>query len=304
MPGFRMVWVVLLPLFAWGCAGSEDGPGGCVMREVAELPVLNEIGAPIVKAGINGTPVAFIVDSGARVSIIGRTSADALRLPVSFENHHIIIGIGGATFAPDATIGRLSLGEGAARNITFITAGEFGQTFGGLPVVGLFGGDFLANYDVEFDLPAHRIGLYTEQHCGAHFRPWADAFYEQKFDLNNETEIDLDASLDGHTITLQLDSGAQRTVLDLDTGATGGARSTNMADDPKSRLIGVDGNPVFGHTHRFDTLSIGPERFASIRLNVADVPKSLLGADFLRSHRVWVSYRHEMLYIHRVAPGG
>lgn len=304
MPGCRMVWLALLPLLAAGCAAPQDGQSGCVMREVAELPVLNETGIPIVKAGINGTPVAFIVDSGARMSIIGRSSADALRLPVSFENHHIIIGIGGATFAPDATVGRLSLGEGVARNITFITAGEFGQQVGGLPVVGLFGGDFLANYDVEFDLPAHRIGLYSEQHCGAHFRPWADAFYEQKFDLNNATEIDLDASLDGRTITLQLDSGAQRTVLNLAAGAIGGARSGNMADDPKSRLVGVDGNPVFGHAHRFDTLAIGPERFKSIRLNVADLPKSLLGADFLRSHRTWVSYPHEMLYIHSVARGG
>lgn len=304
MPGLRMVCLVLLPLLAAGCAGSGDGSAGCVMREVAELPVLNQAGVPIVRAAINGTPVAFIVDTGARASIIGRTSADALRLPVSFENHHVIIGIGGATFAPDATVDRLSLGDGAARNVTFITAGEFGQQSGGLPVVGLFGGDFLANYDVELDLPAHRIGLYDEQHCGAHFRPWADAFYEQKFSLNNATEIDLDASLDGRAITLQLDSGAQHTLLDLAAGATGGARSATMAGDPKSRLIGVDGNPVTGHAHRFELLSIGPERFSSIRLTVADLPKSLLGTDFLRSHRVWISYPHEMLYIHRATPGG
>lgn len=304
MPGCRVVWLALLPLFAAACAGPEDQPGGCVMREIAELPVLTQTGVPIVKAGINGTPVAFIVDTGARVSVIGRTSADALGLPVSFENHHLIIGIGGATFAPDATISRLSLGDGAARNITFITAGEFGQRIAGLPVVGLFGGDFLANYDVEFDLPAHRIGLYTEQHCGAHFRPWADTFYEQKFDLNNATEIDFDASLDGRTIALQLDSGAQHMVLDLETGAIGGALPGNMANDSRSRLTGVDGNPVPGRAHRFDSLTIGPEQYQSIRLNVADVPKSLLGADFLRSHRVWVSYPHEMLYIHRVAQGG
>lgn len=302
MPGCRKIWVVLLPLLAAGCAGSNDRAAGYVMREVADLPVLNVTGVPIVKAGINGTPVAFIVDTGARASVIGRSSADLLRLPVTFENHHIIIGIGGATFAPDATVDRLSLGEGFARNITFITAGEFGQQVGGLPVVGLFGGDFLANYDVEFDLPAHRIGLYAEQHCGSHLRPWADTFYTQAFDLNNATEIDLDASLDGRTITLQLDSGAQHTILNLRAAA--GTRLADMAGDPKTKSIGVDGNPVYGHVHRFDTLAIGPERFRSIRLNVADLPKSLLGADFLRSHRTWVSYPHETLYIQRAAPGG
>ena len=73
-----------------------------------------------------------------------------------------------------------------------------------------------------------------------------------------------------------------------------------MAADPKSTAVGVDGNVVPGHVHRFATLQVGSERIAPAYIFVSDAPKSLLGVDFLRNHRVWISYPHGLLYIQPV----
>ncbi len=293
--GLSLVRLLLLASLA-GCA-APDGPTGCVMRQVADLPVLNDRGVPIVRAAINDVPVAFIVDTGARASAIGQREADGLQLPVSLDNHYLVTGIGGSTFAGDVQVRRLSLGNTVARDISFMAVGRFGGTVDGLPVVGLFGADFLVNYNVEFDLPSHRLALYTEQHCGDHFRPWAGPFFEQPFRLTNETEIRFDIIVNGRPINAQLDSGAGATVLDSDDGAAAGATTATTVSDRRTVSHGVDGAPVVGHLHRFDSIAIGPEHFGPAFLNVADTGgHTLLGADFLRHHRVWVSYPHEMIY--------
>lgn len=297
---WTMLVLVVLGSGVAGCAG-EDRSSDCVMRELADLPVLNDRGSPVVRAAINGTPVAFIVDSGAGLSMIGQTDTDTLALPASFENRHIITGIGGSVFAPDVTIRQLSLGSSVARDVSFVSVGAFKAHYDGLKVVGLFGGDFLANYDVEFDLPAHHVVLYTEGgHCGAHLTPWAGPFDEQPFELSNGTEIDFRMNVNNKAVDAVLDSGATYTVLNLDAANSAGVTAASMATDRSTRSSGVDGNLVTGHLHRFDTLAVGSERFSPVFVNVADIPKTLLGADFLHTHRVWVSYPHETLYIQPV----
>ena len=165
-------------------------------------------------------------------------------------------------------------------------------------MVGLFGGDFLTNYDVEIDLPAHRVGLYAEQeHCGRHVVPWNGPFYEQPFDLEQQTEDDFPIFVDGRRIDVQFHSGATRTVLTSDDGAAAGATEATMANDRRQVAMGVDGNPVVCHMHRFNDAAIGPEHLSPAFILVNDAPRSLLGADFLHSHRVWIPCRHEMLYI-------
>ncbi len=288
----------VLPVAA--CAGQLV-PTGCVMHELAVLPVLNDHRQPIIRAAINGVPVAFIVDTGARVSTLFEEAATTLNLPVSFENRHVLVGTGGAVFARDATVDTLRLDHLVARNVQFVTAGRWQGRIDGLPLAGLFGGDFLAGYDVAFDLPAHRVSLYREQRCGNNLRPWPEgAAYRIPFRLESETQIDLPIAIDGHPVPAVLDSGAGRTVLDRPAGREGGATDASMAADPTTIGTGIDGNRNPMRLHRFDSLQVGPERFAPALLAVGDTGVTLLGADYLRGHRVWISYPHQVLYVQPV----
>ncbi len=293
-----MLLAALLPVAA--CA-DQPAPAGCVMHELAVLPVLNERRQPIIRAAVDGVPVAFIVDTGARVSTIFEDAAVTLNLPASFENRHVLVGTGGAVFARDATVDILRLDHMVARNVQFVTAGRWHGRIDGLPLAGLFGGDFLAGYDVALDLPAHRVSLYREQGCGDNLRPWPEGvMYRIPFQLENDTQIDLPIAIDGHAVPAVLDSGAGRTVLDRTAGRSGGATDASMATDPATIGTGIDGNRNPMRLHRFDSLQVGPERFAPAVLEVGDTGVTLLGADYLRSHRVWISYPHQVLYVQPV----
>ena len=271
------------------------------MHELAVLPVLNDRRQPVVRATVDGVPVAFILDTGARVSTVFEPAATTLGLPTSFENRHVLIGTGGAVFARDATIAILRLGNMVGRNVRFVTAGRWHGRIDGLPLAGLFGGDFLANYDVAFDLPAHRVSLYREQSCGDHLRPWPGVAYRLPFRLVNGTEVDLPIAINGHVVPAVLDSGASRTVLDRDAGRMGGATDAALAADPATIGTGIDGNRNPMRLHRFDSLQVGPERFAPSVVEVGDTGVTLLGADYLRGRRVWISYPHQVLYVQPVS---
>jgi len=292
-----------VPSLLAACAGQEPADNSqCVMREVADMPVLSDRGQPIVKVGINGTPVAFMVDTGAHISTVTPEAVDALRLPVDRSHYAILNGIGGATFAYKTTVDMMDLGTAAAHKVDLWEAGSFGhRKIDGLPLDGLFGADFLANYEVEFDLPAHHVSLYLAHNCNKDFpQPWEGLVYKQAFQLEDETAIRFVAQLDGKPVRMQLDSGAL-TLFDLDAAASTGATPSTMAGDRKVMTHGIDGNPMPAYIHRFGSFQIGRERVTPFWSAVADIQSSpLLGADFLRNHRVWVSYAHQFFWVQPV----
>ena len=281
-----------------GCASGGGGGGQCVMQEAADLPVLNDRFQPIVRAKVNDQPVAFIVDTGTDLSMVTPKAVDALSLPIDYGHRMVLTGIGGSVISNMAEIHRLDLGHGLARNVACAQAGAFGGTVDGLPVVGLFGADFLANYDVEFDLPAHHVGLYREQGCDAHFaQPWPGNAYALPFDLERDTQVEVPIRLDGAPVVVQLDSGAVGTVLTLDDAHAAGVTAQALGGDRIVMTEGIDENRVKASIHRFASLAIGPEHDSPAWVAVGDVTVSLLGASFLRTHRVWISYPHKLLWV-------
>jgi hypothetical protein len=59
--------------------------------------------------------------------------------------------------------------------------------------------------------------------------------------------------------------------------------------------------------HRFDMLTIGQEQVRNPLIGVANFQPAtgelVLGLDYLRDHRVWVSYRTGQLFIQATQPG-
>lgn len=256
--------IMMLAVLA-GCASDGEG-GQCVMREEADLPVLNDRFQPIVRAKVNDQPVAFMVDTGADLSVVTPKAVEALSLPVDYDHRVVMTGIGGSVLSNLVEIRRLDLGHGSARDVEFVQAGAIGGSVDRLPVVGLFGADFLANYDVEFDLPAHHVALYREQGCDAHFtEPWPGDAYTLPFDLERDRQVKVPIRLDGAPLVVQLDSGAGGTILTLDhartAGATG-ARGRSRRHDPGDRREQSKGvsPPLRGARHRPGTRHPGPGR--------------------------------------------
>ncbi len=290
-------------LFLAACASGPADNGRCAMAEAADMTVLNDHGVPIVKVGINGQPAAFVVDSGASASTVTPEAVDRFALPVDMSRSGRMTGVGGTVFVYPVNIERLDLGTAAARQITLMQAGSFGHaTVDGLPVSGLFGADFLANYDVEFDLPAHHVSLYQEQACNGDFaQPWDGFAYREPFRLEEGNKITLPVKLDGAATSMVLDSGASGTIVDDDTATAAGVPPAARANDRKLFLHGIDDNRLPAAVHRFATLAIGPDTLNGPWIGISDIlSPNLLGANFLRTHRVWVSYPHEVMWVQPV----
>ena len=289
---------MLIALTAASCAG----PGyRCPARQVAELAVESRDGVPIVATLVQGRPAAFIVDTGTRTSTISAAAVDRLDLDVSLTHSYLIHAFNGSFIAPAATAGRISLGAAVSRNVQFAVTGDYGPARHGIIVDGLLGADLLSRYDVDLDLARDRIGLYEKAGC-APVPPPADGDRDGlAFDADDDQRIRLRIGVNGQAADALLDSGAQQTIL-----AQAVVMAARVEPIPVSGhdivATGIDGHPVRLRLFLLASLQIGPVRQQPAEARVADIPDALIGADFLRSHRVWIAYSRGRLFI-TDAPG-
>ncbi|EHH68959.1 retroviral-like aspartic protease family protein [Gluconobacter morbifer] len=292
MRHFRNPAVFLLMLA--GLAACAEEPKKCTLYVSGTMPVLNTVGSPIVRAAINGHPVALGVDTGAFNSIIGEQYA----IPLGTEgtaNSVLVHGVGGDTFAQVVVVDKLDMGTSSASNIMMIAGGKFPGHIGDLPIVGLFGRDFLRNYDTIVDMPSHRVELVTARGCHSATPAWsgpvhAVPVYEAAGE-NPPQSVQLDMKLNGRSVETTLDTGASRTLVTRAAAHRAGVTNAMLEQDPYSTGYGMTRDPMKIYRHRFQTLQIGDMTFHDVVLSVGgDIPgaEALLGADLMRHYRLWI----------------
>lgn len=303
MPNLKKMLLGTMLASLAACAGPEEH--GCRVGTLGTLPVLNTHASPLVHVTINGRRVVMLVDTGAQFSTLSRRAVKMLGLsavPGNLWMH----GVGGSYSAIPYKIDTLGLGTGTTHDVLVLDSpGDIG-TFHGEPVIGLFGSDFLGAYDVVFDLQKQTINLYDEiKGCPSPTPLWSGP--NSKIDIvpDDHNRISLDLKLNNtHRIDAILDSGASRTVVTERQAHRAGVTQEQLEADPLSISGGIDQHKVRGHTHRFSTLQIGTETFDQPVLEVSRIKTdetALLGADFLRHNRVWVSRHERTVYFQRLA---
>lgn len=290
-------WLALcIPLVVNACADD----GSCTIASVGDLDVLNDRGSPIVKATVNGHPVALIIDTGGLITSIWPQQVDKLGLEASSHQVHLR-GVNGETTGTIVTAHALGLGSATASDVSFAAVGQLldGRTIGGRPLVGLLGADFLANYDVAFDLPNHRVNLYDVRGCKGPIPHWSGASYKVATDHDNrdQTKIIVRVKLNGHPMDAILDSGAFQSLISAYDAQEAGVSKSDLVHDRKSTGIGIDDEKSARFQHQFDSLEVGPFRFNNPSLMVGETDHSLLGAEFLRHHRVWIPKARNEIFV-------
>ena len=294
-----------VPLLGALLAGCATGPQGCRVDTVADLPLLPHVGITAVQATLQGQKVALLIDTGSFISTVSRNGARRFGLrPEADAGYTSIQGIGGVTIAPMVTVHDLSLGRGIARSLDLPVAGNFPRPVDGLPVVGLFGNDFLSNYDVDVDVPRQHFGLYRATGCDAAMRPFDPPYLEIPF-REDKGQVVLDIRLNDRPMTAILDTGASATVIDRNEALAAGVTLDGLDADQVRGASGTDLHLVEMRRHRFGSLEVGNERMNNFHFYVAALANggTLLGRDFLRFNRVLISYRRHTLFIQPVAAG-
>jgi predicted aspartyl protease len=304
----------LATLAALVLAGAVAGPAAakCQLQQVAELHVLNDRGSPQVQAQLNGQTVPLILDTGGAQTLLLTSAAKKLHLPLTLgPNGMWLEGVGGRTQLFRTTVDQFSFGGASVHGLGMLVAGErpFGDS------AGLLGWDLLSHWDVEFDLAHHAVRLLRPVGChGDEVVYWSDSYHRAAMLAANATyqHVDLKVSLNGREVDATLDSGASVSTVTPEIAARAGAR---VELTPEGGVSGVGSAAAPGATVTFSAFDVAGEEIRNPRLRVADMfahntyeetgsilehpeiaPEMLLGADFLRAHRVLIASDQGQVY--------
>lgn len=305
IPTLPPVFALLGALMLASCAAqalAADKPG-CQYVQLAKLP-LRYTGPSLeltMDGTIDGTPANLLVDTGAFETALTRTGTEKRGLSLSMTGKSVV-GIGGYSRLYNARVRE-------------ITAGPTSSGKGWLPVIGdtgyapaydaIVGAPFLLQRDLEIALAEKEIRFFNPAGCeGAHLAYWdADAvaipfeYYDGR-SPNPHFKVEIN----GKELDAIIDTGATTTTIDARAARRIGLRldAPNVQRNGSATGIGERRPEHFSTV--VDTLKIGRETIHNAQVGIIDTGGELrvgmlLGADFLRAHRVLFAMSQKKLYI-------
>ena len=301
-PAARHVTLALAAAVLAGCAGQVTAIQACRAEHVAELPARLVHNQLVVPVRLDGHPLDLLVDTGSEGSMVTPEAAEQIGLRRDPQRTTTIHGTGGTVVSANAEVRRFEVGALALYDQSLAVGPVPSAASTG--VAGLLGADWLAGYDIDLDVPHHRLGLWRVSGCGKEFDPLSGRHFALPLIRTPRGRVLVPIVVNGTGMLAYLDSGAAATVI---TGAAAthlGIPRAVLGMDPGGFGLGVDLRRLDFRWHRFDEVRVGPERFRDIKLPVSDlqisVAGALLGADYLNHHRIWVSQSTRRLLVQPV----
>ena len=288
-------------------AATALGLGGhataaCQLQTIAEYPLSMDRNQALVDASINGKPVRFLLDTGSYATINTPTAAAQLGLTLQRINGLDTYSVSGVSETDRANVREFKLGGTVGRDVSLmVTINRLKSD----KFVGLLGESILAQGDLELDFADKRVRVLRPQGCsGDQVVYWGKAYSVVPIaPSNDEDALDVYVNLGGHQVLATLDTGAFVSIV-----------TPGVAEDAKATLDGsTAANSKIGV---FSNFTIGDETIKNAKLRISDffakaktvpinshvarkaddLPRMLLGADFVRAHRIYVARSQGKIY--------
>jgi hypothetical protein len=246
--------------------------------------------------------------------MILRSAADRLGLTRRVARGYRLVGVGGESYVESTMIDEFRIGQLIRKNWEVMVAGE---TDAAGAVDMFLGDDVFDKVDVEFDLPHSRVRLFQADECaGVGLSYWASQGASQ-VDLEPGPRITVPVQINGQPLQAELDSGAGASVLDKPIAARLGIGPDSPGATFVGKGTGVGPSAVDSWTAPLRSFAIANEAINDTVIHFADLwkdatytsryggrvpekmddmPAMLLGADFLRAHRVLVARSQRKMY--------
>lgn len=285
-----------------GIALPQSALAACKYRRTVSIPVTWVSGVPHIEGQINGRPVEMVVATGTSGVLIPSGLADELQLPLR-RNEQVWVGSDGRSQGFDARVQDVAFGPVHWHKTTLpVNRDPDGRSVA-------VGGTFLLQDDLE--LSAERLTIFQADGCSDEpLAYWAAGVpWTSMEDWGNERRIYITVQLDGKPVRALVDSGSPVSRLDL-----AAARRLGF-DEHADGVTAVPGHQAWVAT--FGSFTIDEETVRHPHLVVADVwgklrqaargvdeaqdaadePPLLLGADFLKAHRVLFARSQHRMYL-------
>jgi hypothetical protein len=257
----------------------------------------------------------MIVDTGSSSTLIFRASTDALGLAVKPLAGVKFYGAGGEAGAAQTRITDFRVAGFVAHNDDVLVSGK--QPIGAEQ--GLLGADFLLQDDVEIDVAAGKIRWFKPKGCaGDTVVYWNKAYSAARMVGSSAAKkIHVSVEVNGVSIPAVMDTGAGSSVLTPAAAARAGLTPVSEGVAKAGDIRGLGAQTMQAYVGTFQSFSFGDETIKNAQLRIADLfaadkavnlgsripepaieaPEMLLGVDFFRSHRVFVSLSQRMVYV-------
>ncbi|MFM0047275.1 retropepsin-like aspartic protease [Paraburkholderia sediminicola] len=279
-------------------------PGGCTVVADAQMPLMESHGRFVTPVIIDLQPLMMLVDSGASSSALSPRTTASLHLDEDTDRRAHLNGVGGQMDVQHPVILRsLKFGSLNLENYDVLTANIVRpeQENDAAAPVGLIGADLLSRFDVELDFPNHRLTLYRVSSCSGNFIPWSGRYDMFMARHASHNAFVIPVVLNGTPVRAVVDTGSNISSISRDGATAAEVDAATLASEPAGTFVGSKGNAVAAHKHLFQTMAVGTSTFRNARIFVQDgsFPDTdmLLGMDFLRWRKVWLSYSSNQVFI-------
>lgn len=283
-------------------AGADAG--SCRYLPVAKLPLrFSPLNQPLVDGSINGKPATLMLDTGAYKTFLTRTGIDRLAIPVRASRRKEF-GVGGASDTYTATLDDFSIGAIHSGRIALPVIANSTK----FPFDGIFGADSMRELDLEIALAEKFIQFFKASGCAdTKLAYWDKDAMEIAYDTRpaDSNRPRFPAELNGMRLEAILDTGAMRTGVRRAVAERLGITPGTPAAPLVGFAQGVGNGKAALWRANFDSISIGSETIQNAQLDIVDTspqgdagkPDVVLGADFLRAHRVLIAPSQKRLYM-------
>jgi hypothetical protein len=248
----------------------------------------------------------FVLDTGAERSVVGLAAADRLHLARDEWVSTDMMGAGGRDRRRLGLPASLSLGGMALRRQTVaadnsVVVGPILDQVDGRPIAGLLGEDFLSPFDLDLDIGAGTLTLYSVSGCAGRFLPWTAPYTAIAAWRPVRNILMLPMRVGATSLQAELDSGASITTLTLP-----GMIALGLAAGGTGTMRGFGAGSIAARTQHFPAVQIGDMPVAAADLAIAPIHTlrsvgALLGADWLGKFHVWISWATDQVFV--AAPG-
>jgi predicted aspartyl protease len=301
-----MAAFVLLAAAGAGHAQPPAPAGGpdCKVVLQARLPISESHGRFVVPVSLDDMTLPMMVDTGAQRAALSPQAADRLNLATDASRTFSADDIGGRSPGAHPRIvnvvrfGPVVWPRYAMQPVNILRPEQQGDP--GAPA-GVIGADMLSAYDVEFDFPGRSMALYSVSGCSGDFVPWPGRHDILAAGPAPADLMVIPVTINGRRIKALLDTGSNTSSLSLDVARLSGVTPDALKQDPPSSYVSSRGALVGAHRHRFVSFAVGAATYRNPELSVQDVNFSvfdmLLGMDYLRGRRLWLSYGTHQVFI-------
>lgn len=296
---------LLLPLAVLTVAPSAHAwqaePKRCQLAQLMTLPVrYTGPGLSLTIEGrIDGTPADMLIDTGSSSTILTRTATERRGLALRATGGRAY-GIGGASRIYSAQIREFKAGPASITNSRVRVLGDFGAA---PSFEAILGAPFLLQSDLEISLATKEIKFFKPSNCdNAHLAYWDQNAVEIPFrwGSSSHTNPEFKVLVNGKEVIAVIDSGAASTVMTRRAAEKAGLKMDTPDVLRAGEAGGIGAKRVARWNATLDTLQIGRETINNADIGVIDTGDLdvdlLLGADFLRSHRVMFAMSQRKLY--------